>query len=267
MRSSDAEIRAALAGVRGALSPVLAIKGHGLERACTELAHTAREHHAAARAAGASAEPEQEALALDGPLHERAEELRSALLGLSARLLRVALGVESDAEAEARAGRLEGRLCLRRYPQRGGEAAAPRLGAHIDSTVLTLLWANGPGLEVLMPRDGRGGEEGEGGEGGEGGRWTAEQVLGLGLPTASAVELREAREDEWACVELPWEEGALILTVGLEWLECAPLRERMPMECAVLHRVAVPGGRQERLSLPFLVNLRRGPGGGAGGGG
>ena len=52
---------------------------------------------------------------------------------------------------------------------------------------------------------------------------------------------------------MPWSEGTLLLTVGLEWLQSDAL---LPMECAVLHRVVVPDGR-ERLSLPFLVNGRR----------
>eukprot|EP00965_Chrysotila_dentata_P133230 4406074-Pleurochrysis_carterae.AAC.1 len=49
-------------------------------------------------------------------------------------------------------------------------------------------------------------------------------------------------------------QGVLLLSVGMEWLNCAPLMEALPVECAVLHRVAVPSG-EERLSLPFLVNV------------
>jgi hypothetical protein len=40
--------------------------------------------------------------------------------------------------------RVGGRQSIRCYPHDG----AGQLGAHIDSNMLTMLWANGPGLEV-----------------------------------------------------------------------------------------------------------------------
>ena len=47
----------------------------------------------------------------------------------------------------------------------------PRLDAHCDSTLLTLLWVDSPGLQVLdAPRA-------------EALGWRPEHVLGLGLPT------------------------------------------------------------------------------------
>ena len=152
---------------------------------------------------------------------------------------------------------LAAQLKLREYPAAAsmaggavgagaGAGAGVRLGGHVDNTLLTLLWADAPGLQVLSPRDPRG--------------WTGEAVAALGLPSwggAPAPPLDD--ELDWGEVAAPggapWGAGPLLLTVGAEWLGLrgAPLAH---VESAVLHRVAVPHdlGR-DRFSLPFLVRL------------
>jgi len=156
----------------------------------------------------------------------------------------------SDSGTQPDVGQLDCRLCLRRYPidPDVGHTCTLRIGAHIDSTVFTLLWANGPGLEVLLPFEDDDTER-------PSSSWTAQQVMNIGLPMSTTDELRDVDDDDWARIELPWEQGMLLFTVGLEWLSCKPLMERMPMACAVLHRVSVPNNGLERLSLPLLVNL------------
>ena len=57
----------------------------------------------------------------------------------------------------------------------------------------------------------------------------------------------------WATVELPWDEGPLLLTLGCAWLS-SPLAAALPVQCAVLHRVVAPP--RDRHSIPFLVDLK-----------
>ena len=159
--------------------------------------------------------------------------------------------------------------------EQGGTATAAkadvRLGRHVDNTLLTLLWADAPGLEVLAPR-------------GPGGYWTGARVMEAGLPGIGGASF--VAEDEEVDVDgemalvagdeggAPWGAGPLLLTVGAEWLRvCAGAssdgcaddglagrRSGGPLvrvESAVLHRVAIPPGLgRDRFSLPFLVRLQ-----------
>ena len=63
-------------------------------------------------------------------------------------------------------------------------------------------------------------------------------------------------EEDWATVDMPWEEGTILLTLGTAWAEHELAAQRMPrVRSAVLHRVATSDGRPTRLSLPLLVDL------------
>ena len=132
----------------------------------------------------------------------------------------------------------------------------PRLGAHCDSTLLTLLWADSPGLQVLDPARA------------EALGWRPEHVLGLGLPTMmaapsgdddggrdDAAEPLPLTDSEWATIDLDWARDPLLCTLGVSWLSSAVVAERCPARCAALHRVVLPEGGPARHSLPFLADL------------
>ena len=137
---------------RGSLSPVLAIRNHGVD------------FRGAARRKAAELEAERgaatenrnvEFASADGADNEsgvgNAEEdlvFRAKVEALSYRCARVLSGGSLTKEALKESGlSLGGRLTLRHYPLGGnGE-----LGAHVDGNLFTLLWSDRPGLEVLNP--------------------------------------------------------------------------------------------------------------------
>ena len=247
MRMSDAALREACrGGLEGTLTPMLALHHHGCSTELAELAARARAHH---RLDGGSL-PLQCACDFDGPLEAPAREVRAKLTALCERLLEVLVG---------EAAPLDGRICMRTYPRApppadgdgdcnadadadADGATQQRLGAHCDNTLLTLLWADGPGLQVLHP--------------GRADGWTPERVMRYGLPTMSdADEIQTLEEEQWATVELPWDEGPLLLTLGCAWTSSELTRDH-PARCAVLHRVVIPPGYpHDRHSIPFLVDL------------
>lgn len=284
MRLPDEQLRQTAAdALRGTVSPMLAIAHHGCERQCEAMAHAARTHH---HVAIAHSSAPQHSCELSGPLEVDAASLRESLGKLSWRLVEILAPGARD-EMECRGETLEGSLCLRVYPptdvqqgareidedmiglignQRGvtveargrkrgeREETEVRLGAHVDYTLLTLLWADAEGVEVLSPRGG----EAVSPSGAVSPPWTAEQVMALGIPTtADADTLRAPSEDEWALVTLGWGEGVLLLTVGAAWLGSC-LAARSEAQCAVLHRVRLPcGASKPRHSLPFLVHVQQ----------
>jgi hypothetical protein len=204
---------------------MLALRNHGCEAVCADMATRAREHHNTA-----SITEGQQACELDGPLASLAGVARAELTALTHRLLTILAGGNADI------GQLEGRLCLRAYPAQHEETV--RLGAHCDATLLTLLWSNAPGLQVMDPATVP--------------DWTPADVMGYGLPSmAGAPKLLQ--ESQWAEVDLPWADGCLLMTVGTAWMS-HPENARLPAaKSAVLHRVVAHSG-VERVSLPFLVD-------------
>ena len=221
-----APIRAALSS---ALSPTVALQGHGLEARCAAVA-------AAADAAHSLSGDRQEAFSLDAAAD--AASLKRDLVALARR------AVEALAPEFPKTAALDARFSMRRYPAMGGtKAAGQRLGAHVDNTLCTLLWSTGPGLEVLAPRT-------------DDAKWTGEDVRQIGLPMMGAAEEpRVAGDDDWAVVDLaPWDRGAILLTPGQEWTRCAHTNDAVPLRSPTLHRVVLPSGKA-RLSLPLLVSL------------
>jgi hypothetical protein len=223
---SEAEVRRKChEALEGTLTPMLALRNHGCETVCADMATRAREHHSTASITEA-----QQACELDGPLASLADVARNELTALTYRLLAILAGGDADI------GQLEGRLCLRAYPAQHEETV--RLGAHCDATLLTLLWSNAPGLQVMDPETVP--------------DWTPEDVMGYGLPSmAGAPKLLQ--DSQWAEVDLPWTDGCLLMTVGTAWMS-HPAKARLPAaRSAVLHRVVAHSG-VERVSLPFLVD-------------
>ena len=238
MSRPDAELHAVCAAaLTSTLTPIVAVRNHGIEELCAAVARESARENAAVLETEA---PSQVSFELTS---SPSDELRGALCALSIRLLRVLIGEEAAAGAE-----LDGRLCLRVYPRSpsGTEhqrtATAQRLGAHCDATLFTLLWSTAPGLQVLDPERAIG--------------WTPRHVLEFGLPAMGSIddEPPELREEHWATVELPWVEGVLLLSLGTGWQACERASAALPAQCAALHRVAISGLEEDRLSLPYLVD-------------
>jgi hypothetical protein len=222
----------------------------------------------------------------DGPVTEAATELRAKLTALVYRILDILLDTNVEEMLTSNGERLNGRMCLREYSvtpttdvnNKSSNSSSSssnsnkdsinghviRLGAHIDHTLLTVLWSNGPGLEVFSPSVGNTNK-----------CWTAETLLQLGMPTFSHPLSQtnnngdnscppEPTEEDWAMVDIPWIDGALLLTIGAEWLThplFTGLEEKEEeggggINCAVLHRVSMPINTDKtRYSLPFLVSV------------
>ena len=223
-----------------------------------------------------------------------ATEVRSCLRAVCQRVLAIADPALDEPLLRQCGLDVQGRLCLREYPKlpsadeagrslpeaaerAPAEAPAsartslqapppppppPRLGAHCDSTLMTLLWADAPGLQVLEPARA------------EALGWRPQHVLGLGLPmmaplaadsddaggseedgAAAPAEPPPLTDEQWAYVALDWARDPLLLTIGASWLTSDLVRERCPARCAALHRVVLPSGSHARHSLPFLADL------------
>ena len=82
--------------------------------------------------------------------------------------------------------------------------------------------------------------------------WEPHDVMSYGLPSMTGAP-KLLREEQWAQVDLPWEDGCLLMTVGTAWMGCAAEAKLPPARSAVLHRVVTLPG-VERVSLPFLVD-------------
>lgn len=233
----DDELRAACSdALRNTLSPMVGLVNHGCEKACCALAEAMKRRIASE---GGLGDVKQQACDIDGDLVTSAAELRGCLRSVCLRALRLALDDTAlDASLAERSLDLQGRLCLRAYPpsEHGG---TERLGPHCDSTLCTLLWSDGPGLEVLDPE--------------RASEWEPNAVLQYGLPTMGPPG-PELSEDQWARVQLPWQSNPLLLTLGTSWLSSDLTASRLPARCAVLHRVTLPQERT-RHSLPFLADL------------
>ena len=70
------------------------------------------------------------------------------------------------------------------------------------SDYLTATGSDAEGLQVLDPDNANG--------------WTPEQVRNYGIPTMGA-PMSLLDHEQWATVNLPWEEGALLFTLGTAW--------------------------------------------------
>ena len=291
------------------LCPMVCFVQHGLEKQCSSLASMAaksaqqkQQQHieVSGEEVKKTVFPSQMAHDLDdndnGPVTEAATELRAKLIALVYRILDILFETNVEEKLTSNGERLNGRMCLREYSatpttevNNGCSSSSNnnnnnnnsnndstnnhviRLGAHIDHTLLTVLWSNSPGLEVFSPSNDDNNK-----------CWTAEHVLQLGLPTFShsllhtknddGDDMPEPTDEDWAMVD--WMEGALLLTIGAQWLthplfataQCCSNSSRLDedkeekeggsINCAVLHRVSMPTNADKtRYSLPFLVSI------------
>ena len=214
---ADASIDALRKHLSAQLSPVLCVEDAELAKRCRAMAAKASAAHAS------QPDARQEAFPLDG---DDWSQLREDLTALAERTLR---RLAPDVPRLP----LDARLCLRRYPP---GHTGQRLGAHVDDTLCTLLWASTPGLEILAPRDDA--------------AWTGEDVAKVGLPTMGPPP-KVVEEHDWATVTPP-SYDCFLFTPGNGW---GGIVTSVPLRSPTLHRVAV-GGDVERLSLPLLVSVR-----------
>ena len=198
------------------LSPVLCVEDAALAARCRAMASRESARHAS------QPDARQEAFPLDGADWS---QLREDLTALAERTLQK---LAPDVPRLP----LDARLCLRRYPP---GHKGQRLGAHVDDTLCTLLWASTPGLEILAPQDDA--------------AWSGADVAKVGLPTMGPPP-KTVEEHDWATVTPP-SADCFLFTPGNGW----GAHVALPLRSPTLHRVAV-GGDVERLSLPLLVSVR-----------
>ena len=266
----EAATRVALRdAVSDTLSPMFALSHHGLEGEIKDLVSTLIHGRGVdvTQAGDAHEVPSCVSIEMESilpssgveRLHRRlsnvVETLLVALLGLNTRRELVALlrrreignttGGSGTEESRLQMLRIGGRESIRFYPHAGDGV----LGAHVDMNMITLLWANGPGLEVVDPRaDGV----------------DPAFIRQVGIPsTTIAVDddgadpLEKLGEAGWRTVDACWERGDFLVTIGDEWFrtfidartaiplqvpnECASspdIKATVPrVLCPVLHRV------------------------------
>jgi len=225
--------------LEGTLSPMMAVVDHGCEDKIVELVTALKKRDAVRTLLDGKEGKKQEAFDIDGELDVKRRLLKTCLEDVSKRLLRIC----SKPSTRNNKVEIEGRLCLRVYPSLPKEDT--RLGAHVDNTVMTLLFADGPGLQVLDP--GRVSPK----------TWTRNRICTYGLPTTTLDDgPLFLRENEWGFVDLPWDRCPLLFTVGAAW----PLKRWNDINILspVLHRVFLKGGTS-RISMPFLVDFADAP--------
>eukprot|EP00658_Telonema_sp_P-2_P014309 TRINITY_DN15439_c0_g1_i1.p1 TRINITY_DN15439_c0_g1~~TRINITY_DN15439_c0_g1_i1.p1 ORF type:complete len:256 (-),score=35.31 TRINITY_DN15439_c0_g1_i1:629-1396(-) len=166
-----------------------------------------------------------------------AATLKQRCREVAGRLCDAVLGEEFLAELDRTGRTIDGRQSLRYYP--GGDGTGDiALGPHVDNTLFTMLWADGPGFQVVTTHE------------------AAESSSGLGLPSIGPSFPQGVSEDKWAEVAQFWSEDLLLVTVGQEWIDVgAESHNEMMLRVkrAALHRVALP--KSPRHSLPFLVRI------------
>ena len=235
LSQSDEKIRKVIyEALRGTLSPAMTIVGHGCEGMIRELEQTLREKPRIKKVLQ-DEKTSQEAFDIDESLAKKHEKLKTCLEGVCKRLLCLA----SSKETSSKTTNVNGRLCFRVYPKQDKEKV--RLGAHVDHTLMTLLYSNCAGLEILDSEvcDSK--------------VWNREKICSYGLPTVGSSDgPLFLREDQWTVVDMPWNRYPLLFTVGASWLSCD--LDLVKVESPVLHRV-VTNCNTERVSLPFLVDL------------
>jgi hypothetical protein len=158
-------------------------------------------------------------------------------------------------------------------------ADSSALGPHCDGNVLTVLFANGPGLQIPGPES----------------DLTPAKISAVGMPSIGPVETDNERKSNvsWVDVGGFWKTrgdasssvcdlnggsaaggssgpaGGLLVTFGHGWMQdtnAAPLRAALPeIRCPVLHRVRHLKASDElpacgiRMSIPYLVRFLDAP--------
>lgn len=135
----------------------------------------------------------------------------------------------------------ESRLSVRSYPR---DSERRMLGAHCDANEITILWANGPGLQV--PDSDQDLSTGD--------------IKAIGIPSLSGPQ----RFCEKWC-DVGSDNTMFIVSIGAGFFDRQLWQQSdgeflQPgdfAECALLHRVFIPDNEQDRYSVPYLMRIAR----------
>jgi hypothetical protein len=265
-------------------SGYVALANHGVESALQRMRDACRDHYHL----DSGTVPKQK---FELGNVEGGEPLRSLLAGqrgLVSRLCQLLFGPELETELHRRGEMLDGRISLRFYPKipladQSKATADPStkviLGAHVDANLMTLLWSDGPGLQVLCA-DTADSESGSG-DGADGDSSSSapaaaplpldpDQVCRFGIPSMGPSDLPELTDANFADVLTAgaaddpdpdpadlWQRDMLLLSVGEEWTRRGVPECGMPAAAPVLHRVRLAecARHRDRHSIPYLVRL------------
>jgi len=235
----EEEIRSLVKEGLSGPSPMFAIKNYGFESLIKEVRQTTM----GAKHFKAETETSEERCISCELQDELSLKLKKRSKALVTRLSDTLFGPEFRDDLKKKGETLDGRQSMRYYAgekelsQTPGETA---LGPHVDATLFTMLWSDGPGLQVLNSSDA-----------------AKTDVTQFGVPSigpsACGIELKE---EDWSDVGLFWEEDLLLVTVGQEWIDLGKMHHNgllSEAKCAALHRVRLPPG--PRCSFPFLVRV------------
>jgi hypothetical protein len=177
-------------------------------------------------------------------------ELKRCLLGVASNVLRLMLDDSVEDRLREESKRMDANFSMRFYPKAGSGS----LGAHVDGNVMTILWTDGPGLQV--PRDRAG--------------ITGEDIRNAGLPSlANVPNPRLFEDDMW--VDVPHagpSEDTLLVSYGNGWFQEKIVSDLFPgtVESPLFHRVkktvvSTSNGSTvlhlDRHSLPLLVRIEK----------
>jgi len=169
----------------------------------------------------------QQVLEFHAKLSRIVEELLVVMLDLKDR------DMLHEAVLKQKQSQIGGRESVRFYPKNGDGL----LGEHIDMNMITLLWSNGPGLQVLSPNL-------------KGIDPAAVRKVGIPcttISTGAADPLATLDAKDWVSVDADWGKGVFLVTIGDEWFRTfvdpatAINTEELPdipeIQSPVLHRV------------------------------
>eukprot|EP00928_Gymnodinium_smaydae_P032612 TRINITY_DN23571_c0_g1_i1.p1 TRINITY_DN23571_c0_g1~~TRINITY_DN23571_c0_g1_i1.p1 ORF type:complete len:365 (-),score=62.96 TRINITY_DN23571_c0_g1_i1:159-1253(-) len=254
MRRSDAELRSlAVSSLQDTVSPLFAVQHFGFEDLLNDAVSLVREREnldSSPPSASCSvyvlrAQDSDSANEYYDKEDARIRNFHKEMRELSRRLLRILLGDAALAEIDANDQYVDGKLSLRFYP---GSDTSIRLNAHVDANLFTLLWAGGPGYEVLDPRH----EELN--------NVRLQDVLQVGMPLIGDPSDLDLSADEFYSPVCPGkkESPTLMLGIGVAWWRSTLVQEHFPqperVRCPLLHRVKLEGSKP-RYSIPYLVDV------------
>jgi len=136
LSQSDDKIRNVIRkALRGTLSPAMTVVGHGCESQIANVVKCMRDRQDIKRTLQDEKTSQKAFDIVNGSLEDKREKLKTCLESVCKKLLSLASNHEKKSAPD-----LNGRLCFRVYPKQDKEKH--RLGAHVDHTLMTLLYSN-----------------------------------------------------------------------------------------------------------------------------
>ena len=235
----------------GTISPMFAIRNHGLEQYIQDAVHKAaalthpKGQDPEAVVVDADEESSFTNASSEEPLPvasllpaDTADAFQEKCVAVTEEVLVCLLGLADRTELESilqqrgpNGSHIGGTGTVRRYPHWGRGV----LGAHVDMNLITLLWSNGPGFEVIDPTLKN---------------VNPQQIKGYGTPmtTVDASSFFEFSDDHWVSVTSKWCHHDILVTIGGGWFDAfvdprtaidAAALPNLPTDilCPVYHRV------------------------------